>query len=133
MDTQLHPDRWPLTGHPEIDRQHAELRLVIADLAGHRLLTRSRVNAILADLVRQAEAHFAYEEGLMQDSAYPAAAHHRIAHRDIMGRLLQVEDALRTGLEPHRLLDGVVDLWLRHHVSAADANLVRHLGSGGTA
>ena len=124
-------DEWPITGHAEIDRQHRELHLVVADLGGHRLLPRHQISALLGLLTSLAKAHFAFEDDLMHASGYPAADSHRSAHRDILGRLLQVEDALRTGLDSHLLLDGLIDLWLRHHISSADANLARHLASTG--
>ena len=90
----------------------------------------TRLRATVAVFADRAVAHFAYEEALMTQSGYPGAARHMASHRAIANGIVQLVEALDAGQSPERLLNEVLDCWLRHHVSNMDLELVRHARAG---
>lgn len=118
-------------GHPEIDAQHRALLRIIEEVhraagAGDRAVTRQALAALWDESV----GHFATEEALMEEHAYPERNAHRTAHH------LFLEDlkALLTELDANGLGDEVVGWatqrvpeWIAFHVETNDAPLARYL------
>jgi len=125
---------WVPTGHTEVDRQHRELfdlidrarSLIVHPGASTTAPVSARLCATIAVFTDRALAHFAYEEALMRQSAFPGAARHMASHRAMANGIVQLSEALEAGQSPERLLNEVLDCWLRHHVGNMDLELVRH-------
>ncbi len=131
---------WSLTGHDEMDRQHAVL-FALVDRARRFTRVADRVvlvpdmpeqqirelSFVVADLTKYIVEHFAYEERLMAESGYADAERHCASHRAISNSILQLIEALDAGQSPARLLDSVLDGWLRHHIGSIDRALAEFL------
>src|SRR5512141_2319060 len=68
-------------GHPEIDAQHRAMLGLIEEV--HRSLgarDRAATRQALASLWDETVGHFATEEALMEENAYPERNAHRMAH-----------------------------------------------------
>ena len=128
--------RWTSTlsiGVAELDAQHEELfrrfdRLLDAMLARDR----SEASHLIAFLQHYVRDHFAAEERLMREVAYPDAMLHAAEHAafsseiDTLARLLADEGAsARLVLR----LEREVTSWLQGHVSSTDHALARFVVS----
>jgi hemerythrin-like metal-binding protein len=89
------------SGHGEIDAQHLELFALANELlerAGEAALEPGdRRSLVLAmdRLVAHVVEHFAFEEALLDTVGYPEAAHHRAAHRQLVGQARRLGAELR--------------------------------------
>jgi hemerythrin len=118
-------------GHPEIDSQHRELfrrfgALVRALESGDH----GAVRMLFEFLGEYVVAHFAAEERLMAEAAYPGANVHAAAH----ARFVREYRELCALYEANGAAHGVVvktrtwiDDWLRSHIGGVDQALARHL------
>jgi hemerythrin len=118
-----------------IDAQHRELfsRVAAFESALERGDAR-RVDDTFAFLREYALVHFAREEELMRDAAYPALDDHRAAHRQFVERLAAlVRD--RDGGAPAAFLElrtrNWIVVWLVDHVAGTDQALGRYLREHG--
>lgn len=116
----------PILGHALIDRQHLRLAELAAELHD-RVQRHHTANAAMRDLLRATRRHFATEERLMRHSAYRETAGHIALHDGVISEMEAMRRTLAEGLPLHRKQSRAIEEWLDHHVSAADANLVRHL------
>jgi hemerythrin len=118
-------------GVPELDAQHRELfrrvdRLLDAVLAKDREAAASTV-AFLNAFVG---THFAAEERLMEETAYPDQPAHVAEHRAFAAALLDIDDQLRREGPSAALvyrLEREAVAWLEDHVCRVDVALARHL------
>jgi hemerythrin len=78
-----------LTGHDEIDAQHRELfdriRRLLEASRNHR--SREEVVRLLEFLGSYVVEHFALEDRIMDDSAYPRIEGHRAEHREFIRQI----------------------------------------------
>ncbi|MBI5496646.1 MAG: hemerythrin family protein [Deltaproteobacteria bacterium] len=117
-------------GHPEIDRQHAELfdrvnRLHDAMIAGHG---RAEVGQVLAFLRHYTVTHFQTEEKFMQESGYGGYARHKAIHDDLTRKVLELEAALEAGSATLSITTmNFLKDWLAHHIGGEDQRLADHL------
>lgn len=118
-------------GVPELDEQHQELFRRI-----DRLLTamlhqdRSETERLLTWLKGYVRDHFAAEERLMAEVAYPDAERHVQEHRDFARRLGQIDaDFAARGPTPAVIfaLEQQAVGWLRDHVYFTDVALGRYV------
>jgi hemerythrin len=118
-------------GVPELDDQHRELfrrvdRLLDAVLRRDRAEAASTVEFLKAFVVD----HFAAEERLMEESAFPEAGAHVAEHRAFGAALGDIDTQLRregpTAALVYRLEREAVS-WLEDHVCHLDVALARHL------
>jgi hemerythrin-like metal-binding protein len=119
-------------GHAELDGQHEELfrrlgALVTAMQAG---TPRHEVGALFDFLGEYVARHFAAEEQVMAETAYPGANVHAAAH----SRFIRDYGELRALYEANGAAAAVVvktrvwiEGWLRSHIARADQGLARHL------
>ncbi len=124
------------TGSKLIDEQHQELfaridRLVAACIAGKGA---EQTRPMLEFLKSYAEQHFAAEEQLMRDCAYPRAEFHRQEHA-LFAERLEAFDRELTDKGPETdlltaLNQSIVD-WLFDHVCVEDRDLAKHLKARG--
>jgi hemerythrin-like metal-binding protein len=115
------------TGWEPIDREHAALvdRLGTI-LAAVNASDTARAHAAADELLRDAGAHFAHEERLMRDNAYPQLARHKEAHDLFLADVAAFASEVATkGITPEfrRWATGRVLEWFRFHVLANDVAL----------
>ncbi len=138
----LADQQWVVTGHDEIDRQHTvlfglvgrareQIRASTRDGGAGYTGNKAQLRQLIGDFAKYAIEHFAYEEKLMEESSYPGVTSHRSGHRAIELGISQAVEALDAGQDPLRLVEGLVDAWIRHHISRMDGDLARHLQNSG--
>jgi hemerythrin len=122
-------------GRADLDAQHVEIfrrgaRLITALRAGDR----GEVGPTIAYLSAYASTHFAEEEKLMREAAYPGLADHARQHSGFvaeLGRLAAGFDrkgaTALLAMEIHNWLAG----WLRSHLGETDRALVEYLRQRG--
>ena len=116
-------------GDPEIDLQHQELfRRVDRLIDGMLRNDRSEAVRLMGFLREHAVVHFAVEERLMVETAFPDAARHIQLHRAFHTALKELDTDLRA-LGPTTplvlRLEGLATTWLRDHLYSADLALGR--------
>jgi len=118
-------------GVREIDAQHRELfarvdRLLDAMLRGDR----SEAARLLAFLREYVVVHFAAEERLMEETAYPALQRHPDEHRRFDAMLRELDAEFRDEGPTASLvfrLEHLAVAWLHDHVTFTDAAMGRWL------
>ena len=121
----LHLDLGPelAVGVPVIDRQHARMALLLNRVADavKSGQERTRVTALVDDLVAFTRHHFETEQRLMERSAYPEALAHGQEHRRLLADLLSI----RTNASDASLMLTLQSLreWLTSHISHGDREL----------
>lgn len=121
-------------GHEFIDEQHGRLFALIEEmrlarnsadpLAEYRLSCR-----VMAELVEYTSTHFAEEERLMQEAAYPGYEAHKQEHEVFTQRIREVEEDMHLG-DSVLTLDFFCDLlegWLKEHILQTDRQYVPYL------
>jgi hemerythrin len=116
-------------GVPDLDAHHRELfdrldRLLDSMLHGDR----AEAGPLAAYLREHVVLHFAAEEQLMSDLAYPEAAAHAAEHEAFAASMMELDAALRERGPTAELvlrLEREVVAWVRDHVYVADAALGR--------
>jgi len=119
-----------------VDDQHRELfrqvNLLLAALREER--GAGEVGRLLEFLGRYAVEHFAAEERLMRETAYPGLEPHRREHVDFVQAFQELcRSYLARGPRPEVLVRLQVWLgsWLRRHVGQTDQALGRYLAGAG--
>jgi hemerythrin len=130
MNARLPPEL--TVGFEEIDAQH---RLLLQDVEAAREALGHGLDALKAALAKLGDSyvsHFASEEALMAESAYPDRAKHKGAHDLFMQDFAQLGREVETfGLTPlaqHWVSKRLAD-WTHFHIQVNDAPLARHLVS----
>jgi hemerythrin len=119
------------TGHATIDAQHRSM-LVTADSLRKRVDAGDPAGAAiaLAALWDETVAHFATEESLMEEHAYPERTAHRSAHTLFVQDLKSLGEELRghglTADVAARARQRVPD-WIRFHIETNDLPFGRFL------
>lgn len=108
---------------PEIDAQHKRLFALAAEL--HAALTQSKGHSVLeqslASLVDYTQEHFATEERLMGDYAYPEVVGHKAEHEKLTAQVLELQRRFRSGETKLSLnLMIFVKNWLENHIAGSD-------------
>jgi len=93
---------------------------------------RSTTGIVLRQLREFAENHFAVEEKLMTQTAYPFLAQHRREHERFMARLVELEREFEadSGLDVAKVLV-FLRSWLFRHMRQIDKKYSSHLHAGG--
>ena len=122
-------DRFAL-GIELIDQQHQVLFRLIDQLAKaiQNETSESDLRAIFDKLREYTLTHFAAEEHLMRQHAYPADKEHHENHRALEHSLLQLEVRAKNG-EPLVSLQAMNFLrqWLYHHIDDVDRQFANYL------
>ncbi|MGC4121647.1 MAG: hemerythrin family protein [Myxococcales bacterium] len=121
----------PDIGDPVLDQHHRRLRtqlleLVAAVNAGKVEAVSARLDSVVEDIT----SHFAVEEQLMVETAFPNASRHKEAHDSFVADARKFSKELETkGLTPNfrRWAVGRLLEWYRFHIVANDVELGRHL------
>lgn len=116
-----------------LDNDHKRLAILISELyegvAQGRL--RKNLERAFENLIRQTRIHFAHEEQLFAETAYPDAPLHQREHDQLMMRLQELqarfhgETGLNASLEVVNLLKG----WIFGHIQSSDQDYVPHLNA----
>jgi len=118
-------DRY-LVNVPEIDLEHRQLVELINQL--HSAMNRGSAGESLGDVLSgvldYAHIHFATEERLMRQHAYPGEAQHRAAHEGLAQHVVGLHTRFRQG-EPVIALQLAQFLsdWLADHIMGLDKDL----------
>lgn len=107
----IRPERIPQTGHPRIDAGHRELALAVNTLylawqtqdAYAELLVKAR------RALRVIGRHFAEEEAIGREAAYPGLAEHAALYESLLAELTQRVEDLGSADDFHR--DRMLDLF----------------------
>lgn len=115
-------------GVPAIDAQHKELFRRINSLldACHQAKGREAVSEILGFLANYVLEHFATEEKLMSERAYPRYEEHRREHEDFKTRLAALSERFAAegpGIHIIIATNSVVVTWLNRHIRHVDRAL----------
>jgi len=119
-----------------IDAQHQMLFRLAGDL--HRAMLAGAVKAslaqLLAGLAQYTQAHFAYEERLMQQAGYPEFEDHKREHEDLARRVREFqkdfeEGRIGTAIGLLQFLKG----WLQTHLAESDHKYAPYVKAKGLA
>jgi hemerythrin-like metal-binding protein len=119
-------------GFAEFDQQHRGLLEAVeaaraAALSGDASAARAAVASLGDALV----AHFATEEGFMQESLYPDRARHKAAHDIFMQDFAQLGREMEGGVgdQVAQWIGTRVAEWVKFHIRVNDAPLAEYLSS----
>jgi hemerythrin len=124
-----------LVSFPAIDQEHREIVSRAGEL--HAAVAASRPNSELhqhvASLFDFTEKHFTAEEKLMLESGYTGYAAHKSAHRDLLGQLSVLREAIAAGtVNPSHLLQVFIEVWVEQHMVREDKALAGFLNRTGS-
>ncbi len=112
-----------LTGHAEVDSQHAAILGEVERLRG---LSPAEVSVSLSFVRQYAISHFSYEEQVMEEIGYPELESHRQLHLRFFDRFMQLKARIeREGATPENVaaLADMVERWVKEHVLGVDRRL----------
>jgi hemerythrin len=113
-------------GVAAVDHEHRELIELINQL--YELTQsgggRERVVEFLGEIYAQIAAHFALEEKMMRDSAYPALQGHKTDHESLLDQLRDIMDRVEDdGSYDEERLSRDLERWFTEHFRTHDARL----------
>lgn len=106
-----------------IDKQHQALVALIAHLQQAMLEGRTKqvVGPLFASMNRYTKYHFAYEERLLEENAYPGLDAHRQEHARLIAELKELESKYIQGsLHAGAPLMKLLRSWLVDHICVHD-------------
>jgi hemerythrin len=106
-----------------MDQQHRRLVDLINQLYDAMGMGKgdSVKRVVLSDLLTYTKVHFAAEERLMQEHAYPHFASHKRLHDELTGQVLQLTDKLQAGqMVASVTLANFLKDWLQTHITQED-------------
>ena len=106
-----------------IDKQHQALVALIAHLQQAMLEGRTKqvVGPLFASLNRYVKYHFAFEEKLLEENAYPGLQAHRLEHGRLIAELRVLESKYLGGsLHAGAPLMKLLRSWLVDHICVHD-------------
>lgn len=117
------------TGQPFIDAQHRMLLFLFRkmDVAIKTRATESTLKNIIDELKRFVRFHFASEENLMRETAYPHMANHEAQHEDLLVKLDLVAQRVLTHREFPEDMLYFLNEWLTNHIAKHDQDIARHI------
>lgn len=129
MSSSANPSNWTLEWDgslsvfiPEIDAEHKYFLTLINELNSAISQRRpvAEVVTCMQRILDNAETHFAHEERLFEQSAYPAAAEHAAEHARLLWQLHEIRRQLERGGVEYALIDAglkVKEMLVRHLLS----------------
>ena len=117
-------------GVQSIDAQHQTLFAIARELynAMNAGKGKSVVGRILDRLVQYTAMHFAHEERLMRQSAYPGLEKHREEHAGMTAKVLQFQSEYRAGKVNLTVqLLQFLKTWLNRHIAESDSAFAPYL------
>ncbi|MEA4858669.1 MAG: bacteriohemerythrin [Solidesulfovibrio sp.] len=121
-------------GVTEIDEQHQAIIGLINDLeAKQDSDDPAVVTAALRFLRDYLERHFALEEKLMADIAYPHREHHLATHEQFVNHVIFFEIEKEFGLVTRQMVEDLLGFlmeWFVRHIASEDRALGAYLRAG---
>ena len=113
------------TGIDVIDQQHKRIvdyinALRIAQGKGDR----GAVGKTLVDLIAYTQAHFSFEEALMEDAGYDQIHVHKLTHQLFFGRVVLLQERFISGENVTQDLHDLLMGWLIDHIKGEDQDYV---------
>lgn len=118
-----------------LDDDHKTLIRLLSDL--HDVIVnrhaRSALDKAIEAMLRTTKAHFAREEMLFNQTAYPGAAEHKAEHEQSERRAMNLQARLESGqsLEHSLQTMEILKNWLTEHIHVSDQKYTPHLNAKG--
>lgn len=113
------------TGIDVIDQQHRRIVDYINDLKGANIRRDlPAVGRTLDELVDYTLSHFAFEESLQEEAAYPYCKPHKKVHELFIRRINEYVERYRQGEDITAELHKLLSTWLINHIKRDDADYV---------
>ena len=111
------------TGISVIDSQHKRIIHYINQLENARSLNEpDLVKEVLINLTDYTLSHFAFEESLMEDAGYEAAAIHSKTHDSFRDRIKYYSERFKAGEDVSEDLSKLLNVWLIEHIANDDSS-----------
>ena len=116
-----------LIGIAELDHEH---RSLVADINRlHRALRdhdeRARIEETLGEILSRMQAHFALEETVMKEHAYPHYRAHKAEHEELLdtvtGFIVRFEKEPGAGFS--EAIEATLDDWIVEHILTSDKKM----------
>lgn len=116
-------------GEASIDQQHKRLVELFNNLlaAMHTGESQAAIGAVLDELVKYTQFHFAHEAELMQKFAYPEKQDHLAKHEALIARVVEYRTRFVAGESVGGELATFVRDWLINHILKTDKLLANHI------
>jgi hemerythrin len=107
-----------------LDDDHKTMIRLLSDL--HEVVSSGRARSALENgieaMLRCTKAHFAREEMLFNQTAYPGAAEHKAEHEQLARRALNLQSRLESGQSRELSLQTmeILKSWLADHIQGSD-------------
>jgi len=113
------------TGINVIDSQHKRIVHYINQLTdAKRLEAPEIVGGVLSELIDYTLSHFAFEESLMDDAGYSAAAIHKRTHDAFREKIENYQQRHVAGEDVSEELFQLLNVWLMNHIAEDDESYV---------
>lgn len=113
------------TGINVIDSQHKRIVHYINQLTDAKDLDAPEiVGGVLAELIDYTLSHFAFEESLMEDAKYSAAAIHKRTHDAFREKIEKYQQRHQSGEDVSEELFQLLNIWLMNHIAEDDDSYV---------
>lgn len=108
-------------GIPVIDSQHKRIVDYINKLEhAQSYHNREELGEVLDQLIDYTLSHFAFEEGLMEEAAYPFVKAHKKVHALFTKRVANFHQRFKMGDDVAKELSHTLQAWLVNHIKADD-------------
>ena len=109
------------TGIAEVDNQHKQIIDYCNQLCdAHAKNDRIAVGEVIEGLVEYTLSHFAFEESLMEEVAYPFAKAHKKIHEMFVKRVAAFQGQFKEGQEITEEFYTLLRRWLIQHIQRDD-------------
>lgn len=115
-----------LLGHDVIDRDHGAFAALVAKL---QCCSAVDFPTLFGELLEHTDEHFARENALMTESAFPALREHKGEHERVLGEFRQFKERVDRGFLPFGrsfVIERLVP-WFALHITTMDSALVAHI------
>ena len=120
---------WFEVGHARIDAEHKAFFDIIKAIDDdvHRDASTMRILRSLNELALYTAFHFASEENLMEDAAYPALRSHRDLHQAILAEMNDFIRDIRLGIDRVGELVSFLFNWFCSHTVTEDTKFSKYV------
>lgn len=114
------------TGINVIDKQHRRIVDYINQLHDARTggQEKDKIAKVIDELVDYTLSHFAFEESMQEEAAYPFLKAHKRVHDLFVTRVGQYQERFRLGEDVSEELNNLLVNWLYNHIKRDDADYV---------
>lgn len=117
------------TGNTQVDDEHKEIFRLVETVVKATTNDETAVKGTIDFLANYTVNHFAHEESLMEESAYPGMPIHKKQHSDFVTAVLALRERVlnETDQEKNNAdIEKVVVNWLIDHVLGSDKLMANH-------